>query len=299
MSQRGRLAAPSAARVSIFMPVFNGAAFLPATIDSLLAQTYRTFELIVVDDGSRDASAEIVEAYAARDPRIRLVRHSRNVGAPAARNTGWRAADPATDYLMDHDGDDLSAPTKLERLVSALDRAPGWSAVGCFCRYIDPAGKVLGWPPLEWRDALVRRSFGHRNSMIVSATLLRRALLDEIAPFRAEFSWCDDYDFFARALAAGHRLANLPVLLHSVRLHGRSIGATRGDEMQAQARRVAEEYRRHVPVSRLAAAALDATLRLRMISRQPALIRLPLSVSPPRADDGRSVGAASDGGGRS
>jgi glycosyltransferase involved in cell wall biosynthesis len=288
----------SEARVSIFMPVFNGAAFLPATIDSLLAQTYRAYELIVVDDGSRDASAEIVEAYAARDPRIRLVRHSRNVGAPAARNTGWRASDPATDYLIDHDCDDLSAPTKLERLVSALDRVPGWSAVGCLCRYIDPTGKVLGWPPLEWRDALIRRSFARRNSMIVSATLMRRALLDEVAPFRAEFSWCDDYDFFARALAAGHRLANLPVILHSVRLHPRSIGATQGDEMQAQARRVAEEYRRLVPVSRLAAAALDATLRLRMMARQPALIRLPLSVSLPLADGGRSAGATSGGGAR-
>jgi glycosyltransferase involved in cell wall biosynthesis len=299
MNAAGRVAFPAPARVSIFMPAFNGASFLPGTIDSLLAQTYRAFELIVVDDGSRDASVEIVEAYAARDPRVRLVRHPANLGAPAARNTGWRAADPAAAYLMDHDCDDLSEPTKLERLVSALDRTPAWSAVGCFCRYIDSAGRRVGWPLLEWRAPLIRRTFGRRNSMIVSATLMRRTLLDQIAPFRAEFSWCDDYDFFARALAAGHRLANLPVVLHAVRLHPRSIGATQGVQMQAQARRVAEQYRRHVPESRLAAAALDVTLRLRMMARQPALLRMPLTVSHPSAGSGSGADGTSDARGRS
>ncbi len=295
MSSSGR----ATARVSIFMPVFNGAPFLPATIDSLLAQTYSDFELVVVDDGSLDASAAVVDAYAARDPRVRLIRHPRNLGAPAARNTGSRASDPAAAYLMDHDCDDLSAPTKLERLVSALDRTPEWSAVGCFCRYIGPDGRSLGWPPLEWHAALIRHSFGRRNSMIVSATLVRRALVDEIAPFRAEFSWCDDYDFFARALAAGHRLANLPVVLHAVRLHPRSIGATQGDQMRTQARRVASEYGRHVRVSRLAAAALDGTLRLRMIARQPALLRLPPKAIRPSAGLAGGGAEASDGGGRS
>jgi len=248
-----------------------------------------------VDDGSRDATAEIVDSYAARDPRVRLVRHPGNLGAPAARNTGWRASNPATAYLMDHDCDDLSEPTKLERLVSVLDRTPAWSAVGCFCRYIDPAGRSVGWPLLEWRASLIRRTFGRRNSLVVSATLMRRTLLDEIAPFRAEFSWCDDYDFFARALSAGHRLANLPVVLHAIRLHPRSIGATRVGEMRAQAERVVAQYQRRVPEDRLATAALEATLRLRMMARQPALLRLPLRAPHPRSDDGAGAGVRPDG----
>ena len=296
MNAGGRSASPATARVSIFMPAFNGASFLPSTIDSLLAQTYRAFELIVVDDGSRDATAEIVDSYAARDPRVRLVRHPGNLGAPAARNTGWRASNPATAYLMDHDCDDLSEPTKLERLVSALDRTPAWSAVGSFCRYIDPAGRSVGWPLLEWRASLIRRTFGRRNSLVVSATLMRRTLLDEIAPFRAEFSWCDDYDFFARALSAGHRLANLPVVLHAIRLHPRSIGATRVGEMRAQAERVVAQYQRRVPEDRLATTALEATLRLRMMARQPALLRLPLRAPHPRSDDGAGAGVRPDGG---
>jgi glycosyltransferase involved in cell wall biosynthesis len=273
------------------MPVCNGAAFLPATLASLLAQTYKAFELIVVDDGSRDGSADVVEKCAGRDPRVRLIRHERNLGAPAARNTGWRASDPAAAYLMDHDCDDLSAPTKLERLVLALDRMPEWSAVGCFCRYIDQSGKDLGWPLLEWRPSLIRRGFAGRNSMVVSAALMRRELVDQFGPFRPEYSWCDDYDFFARALAAGRRLANLPIVLHAVRLHARSIGATQGDEMQEQARRVAAEYRRHVRVSPVAAAVLEATLRLRMLARRPGLLRLPFSVSHPRTrEEGRPTG---------
>jgi glycosyltransferase involved in cell wall biosynthesis len=283
-------------RVSIFMPVYNGAAYLPATLASLLAQTYTAFELIVVDDGSHDGSADVVEKCAGHDPRVRLIRHERNLGAPAARNSGWRASDPAAAYLMDHDCDDLSAPTKLARLVSALDRTPEWSAVGCFCRYVDPSGKDLGWPLLEWHPSLIRQSFDRRNSMIVSATLLRRELLDEFGPFRPEYDWCDDYDFFARALAAGRRLANMPVVLHAVRLHARSIGASRGDEMREQARRVAAEYRRHVRASPVAASVLAATLRLRMLARRPGLLRLPFRVSHPRAGDGTCPTPNPDGG---
>ena len=107
-------------RLSVFMPVFNGARFLPQAIESLLGQTFRDFELVVVDDGSADDTAEVAAAWAARDSRVRLVRHATNLGLSAARNTGWRVADPGAPYVMNHDGDNLSDPQKLERLVSAL-----------------------------------------------------------------------------------------------------------------------------------------------------------------------------------
>lgn len=273
-------------RLSVFMPVFNGARFLPQAIESLLGQTFRDFELVVVDDGSADDSAGVVAGWAVRDSRIRLVRHARNLGLSAARNTGWGAADPGAPYVMNHDGDDLSDPQKLERLVSALDRRPLWSAAGCFCRYVDEDGRTLGWPALEWRPSLIRLSFADLNSMAISATLIRRSMLDDVGPFRPEYGGCDDYDFWARALARGHRLANIPVVLHAIRLHAGSMGATETDQMDAHARRVSADYRSAVEVPRVVSRAVVKSLRGRMLLRQPELLRLPLSVRRTRGAAG-------------
>jgi glycosyltransferase involved in cell wall biosynthesis len=273
-------------RLSVFMPVFNGARFLPQAIESLLAQTFRDFELVVVDDGSTDDTAGVAAAWAARDSRIRLVRHATNLGLSAARNTGWRAADPGAPYIMNHDGDDLSDPQKLERLMSALDQRPSWSAAGCFCRYVDEDGGILGWPPLEWRPSLIRMSFADLNSMAISATLIRRSMLDDVGPFRGEYGGCDDYDFFARALGRGHRLANIPAVLHAIRLHAGSMGATEADQMRAHARRVSADYRSAVSVPRVVSRAVVRSLRGRMLLRQPQLLRLPLTVSRTRRASG-------------
>jgi glycosyltransferase involved in cell wall biosynthesis len=284
-------------RLSVFIPVFNCARFLPQAIESLVGQTFRDFELVVVDDGSTDDTALVAAAWAVRDSRIRLVRHATNLGLSAARNTGWRAAEPGAPYVMNHDGDDLSDPQKLEHLVSVLDRTPSWSAAGCFCRYVDEDGRTLGFPALEWHPSLIRLSFADLNSMAISATLIRRSVFEDVGPFRSDYGGCDDYDFWARALARGHRLANVPAVLHAIRLHAGSMGATETDQMQAHARRVSADYRSAVRVPRVVSRAVVKSLRGRMLLRQPRLLRLPLTVSRTRRAGGAGGPTRPQGGG--
>lgn len=119
------------ALISVIVPVFNTANYLPRCLDSICGQSYPQLEIIVVDDGSTDASASICSRYAARDPRIRLLRQE-NSGVSAARNAGLALASGA--YLAFVDSDDFIAPDYFERLLDSLLKS---QADLCFCYAYD------------------------------------------------------------------------------------------------------------------------------------------------------------------
>ena len=127
--------------ISIVIPAYNAAATVGRCLDSLLAQTYRDFELIVVDDGSTDSTAQIISAYAERDSRIRLIRQE-NAGVSAARNVGLDVA--RGDLIGFTDSDDAVSPEFLEALLSLY--APGVLPVADIERS-DGDGSVLASLP--------------------------------------------------------------------------------------------------------------------------------------------------------
>jgi glycosyltransferase involved in cell wall biosynthesis len=129
-------------RVSVGMPVYNGERFLRPAIESVLAQTYTDFELIISDNASTDATSEICRAYAARDPRIRYVRNATNIGAARNFNRVFQLA--TAEYYKLANADDVCAPTLVERCAAVLDAHP--EAVLCYARttLIDEAGAVIG-----------------------------------------------------------------------------------------------------------------------------------------------------------
>jgi CDP-glycerol glycerophosphotransferase len=118
-----------APRLSIVVPIYNVEAYLQECLDSIAAQTMDAFECVMVDDGSTDRSAEIAEAYAAADPRFRLV-HQHNQGLGAARNTGWRNVSPDSEYLAFVDSDDTLPRDAYERMIASLDRTGSDFATG-------------------------------------------------------------------------------------------------------------------------------------------------------------------------
>lgn len=129
--------------VSVVVPAFNAAASLQQTLDSVLAQSFPSFEIIVVDDGSQDATAAIAGRASARDGRIRVV-HQRNAGVGAARNAGLRLA--RGKYIAPLDADDLWSPRKLERQIARLERAgPKAGLVYCWSRNVDEHNRILRW----------------------------------------------------------------------------------------------------------------------------------------------------------
>ena len=172
------------ARVTAIVPVYNGAATIAEAIDSALAQSYRDLEVIVVNDGSTDATAEVLRRY---EGRIKVI-DRKNGGIAAARNTG--VAVTQSEYLAFLDCDDIWAPTMVERTVAALDDNRDCVLAYTNCAVIDSDGHDL-------RSALVGAGVDHAPTLdemlsrlwpiMPSAVIMRRSIFDACGGFSEEF----------------------------------------------------------------------------------------------------------------
>ena len=199
--------------VSVVIPAYNASLTIDETLRSVRSQTHRALEIIVVDDGSRDRTADIVHAHAAADQRVRLV-VKQNGGVAAARNLGWRQA--ASDLIAFVDADDLWAPEKIKRQLAALDAAgDDCGLVYCWSAKIDVNSHVTDnreRPTVEGDvlHHLFRGNFiGNGSAVLVR----RQALIDadgfESGLWRAGAQGCEDILFYAR-VAERHRFAVVP-----------------------------------------------------------------------------------------
>lgn len=197
--------------VSVVIPTFNRAARLARAIRSVQSQSYSRLEIIVVDDGSTDATAEIV--HSCEDRRIRYIRHEQNRGGAAARNTGIAAANGEVIAFLDDD--DAWVPEKVEEQLRYLTT---FDAVVCTSREAGdtrpperrPAGRTLGLADLRLGP------WGGTGVLMARASVLRRTPFDESLP-RGQ-----DWDLFIR-LAQEHEIAYLhkPLLVYDGGAHDR------------------------------------------------------------------------------
>ncbi len=209
--------------VSILMPVYNAERHLDAAIDSILAQTYTDFELLIIDDGSTDKSLEIVRSY--RDKRIRILA-APHQGLVATLNAGLSEARGA--FVARMDADDLSTPRRIEKQVEYLHRRPDTALVGSWARLVDEAGEPTGtcWAePIGGRHLYL--GLCSSNQFIHGSTMFRRDAALAVGGYRAAFVTAEDYDLWLRLGEVGE-LANIPESLYLLRVHRRSKTAIEG-----------------------------------------------------------------------
>jgi len=196
--------------VSTVIPVYNGARYLAAAIDSVLAQTYRPLEIIVVDDGSTDNSAEIARSY----PDVRCIYQS-NQGHGQAKNTGLATA--RGEFIAFLDADDLWTPDKLAVQVGYLLQHPQVDYVLAHMRVFLEPGVV--WPPWLNQDHYMSDPVGFLPGTLVA----RRAVFARTGGFDVSYRHANDSDWFFRARDTGVPMAVLPdVLLHR-RIHSANL----------------------------------------------------------------------------
>jgi len=212
---------PSAPRLSIVIPTYNSAKYLGLTLDSILAQTLGDFELILSDDASSDDTVKIGEAYAARDPRVRVVRNPHG-GTAATRNAGLAATNPGSEFITFFDHDDLWEKTAAETLVAALDRNPSAPAAHCVCHCIDSAGNRIAGDDhadnmrnrramLNGRiEPLPRSAPTGFEALLVQnypttpgTSMIRRSAFQKVGGYEAEVEPCDDWDMNLRISRLG------------------------------------------------------------------------------------------------
>lgn len=219
-------------RVTVLLPVLDGEAYLREAIDSVLRQTCDDLELLVIDDGSHDRSAEIVSSYA--DPRVRLRRHERNVGLIPTLNEGLEEA--RGEYVARIDADDVAHPRRLELQVRHLDAHPDVAALGTGVRNFGEVNNswTLKIRPPEVRARLLFEcAIPHPSVMLRMETLRRHGLRYDPCYPHAE-----DWGLWI-ALAERAHLANLPAALLRYRTHPRQVTRT---ENAAQLRTIRRIY---------------------------------------------------------
>ncbi len=230
--------------VSIVVPAYNAEEYLPETVESILAQTVSEWELIIVNDGSQDATKTLAEQFAARDARIRAV-HQANMGLPGARNRGYEESSSQTRFVIFLDADDLWEPNTLEVLIAALEGHPEAVAAHGLARYIDDKGCPIRPGKLEARIRSRKAIVNGRlvswpmekpttfavlaiDCYIVSAgsVLIRRSALERVGLFdrmkHLSRASLEDWDLWLRLCLHGD-FAVAPEVVLNYRQHGANL----------------------------------------------------------------------------
>jgi glycosyltransferase involved in cell wall biosynthesis len=200
------------------IPAYNAEQTLAASVRSVLAKSEQDFELVIVDDGSTDATAEVARTFVT-DPRVRLVQQE-NSGLAASRNTGIEQA--AGEYVAFLDSDDLWMPAFLEATGGALDADPaagfaytdGWALDDVTRRIRRTTVQVRQRPPVpppREADAFLRELVW-RNFVLAEATV-RLSALHDVGPFNTTLAAVEDYELWLRMVAHGYRALRPPGLL--------------------------------------------------------------------------------------
>lgn len=210
--------------VSVLMPTYNHARYLPEAIESVLAQSDPDWELLVMDDNSSDHTWEVLTSY--RDPRIQVFRSQINRGAAATSNDLYRHS---TGNLIAHlDSDDRYHPAFIARQRAYLSDHPDVDICGTFTCEIGADGQTHdSWGVTAWfnheLDLNDPANWVWQNRLSHGSTMIRRSVYDHIGLSSEDLSVVLDWDFWVRALAAGHRFHVLPEVLFQWRVHGNNI----------------------------------------------------------------------------
>ncbi|MEM9294168.1 MAG: glycosyltransferase family 2 protein [Planctomycetota bacterium] len=220
--------------LSVGMTVYNGQRYLSAALGSLLSQDFEDFELVVVDDGSTDASPDILARVAKRDARVRVIRQD-NAGISAAANR--MIAETRAPLIARMDADDLAKPGRLTAQVAFMQgEGAGVAAAGCAVEYIDAKDRFLTTirPPCD--DATIQSMLlqGH-CAVWHTGSILRRDAVEKVGGYSADLRYAIDLDLWLRLGEVG-ALANLPGAWQRYRMHPGGVSETKRDIQEEDAR---------------------------------------------------------------
>ncbi|WP_442483191.1 glycosyltransferase family 2 protein [Aeoliella sp. SH292] len=234
-------------RISVLMSVYNGERYLRPAMDSLVAQTFADFELIVVDDGSTDASPQTLDEYAAADARIRVV-HQANRGLTRSLNHALSLA--TGEYIARMDADDICFPERFARQVAYMDLHPEVLCLGTGYEAIDAEGNSLGPRRMSEDPAMLDRSHLAGNTSLAHPTILvRRDAMLQIGGYDEAYKTTQDLDLFLRLAELG-TVVNIDEPLLYYRWHDENVSVRKVDQQDLDTTAIvaAAHRRRGLPI---------------------------------------------------
>jgi len=225
--------------VSVLMPAFNCARYLTAAMESILSQTFREFEFVVVDDGSTDGSSEILDAFAKLDKRVRVL-HQQNTGYVIALQNGLRLC--TGEFIARMDADDIAMPERIEKQFEHFQRNPGTALVGCEFYDIDENGAILSQGEYPYvTNRVIRWLLLLCNPMLHPGAMFRRTDILALGGYRQEFYSAEDYELWTRLCTRG-TLSNIPMKLMKKRFHAGSVSVQMQEKQAKMTAEISLQY---------------------------------------------------------
>ncbi len=224
--------------ISVIMPVYNADRYVAKAVESILAQTFTDFEFLIIDDGSSDRSRSILQHYAARDPRIRLISRP-NTGYVVALNE--MLAKATGKYIARMDADDIALPERFAKQVAFLEANPEFVCVGGAYQVIDDCDRLLlhhlSMPTEDEENQ--RLSLGGHTTICHPCAMFRRAAIAQVGDYDPDLMPTEDLDLWLRLGEVG-KLANLDEPVLKYRFHNGSVSEQKQMLQQQKAKAACE-----------------------------------------------------------
>jgi hypothetical protein len=204
---------------SVVMSVFNGERFMRDAMESILGQSLRDFEFIIVNDGSTDGTASILDSYARSDPRVHVFAQD-NLGQCVADNHGCGLANGKYIAHMDHD--DVAVRDRLQWQIEFMERHPEIAVVGGAVENIDSAGRTLSFTHYPVENEEIKCALPLRSPFQHSSAVIRKEAFLSVGGYRRPFVDAEDYDLWLR-IAERWQLANLKAVVLKYRIHSNQV----------------------------------------------------------------------------
>jgi len=219
-------------KITVLMPVYNGEKFLRESVESILNQTYKDFEFLIIDDGSMDKSLEILESY--DDKRIKIVKNKGNLGLVKSLNKGLTLANGK--YIARMDADDIAISDRFEKQLDFMEKN---SEIGVCGGCIRDFGSEKGFwkAPLSHGEIMVGMLFGVKTYH--PTVIIRKAVIQELDKYyNEEYKHAEDYEFWVRLALKGIKFANIGDLVLMYRKHPESVGSVYGSLQSKNSERI-------------------------------------------------------------
>lgn len=255
-------------KVSVITPAYNVEKYVAESIESILNQTYRNFEFIIVDDCSTDRTWSIICDYAKKDGRIVPVKNEKNLGISGNRNKGIALA--KGEYVAWQDADDISVSSRLEKQVEFLNNNPRVGIVGGFLEFFNEKNGVIGIRKYDKTDRDARRNIFFFSPVAQPAAMIRKKLLDEVGEYNHKYSSAEDIDMSFR-LGEKCEFANLQEVLLKYREHPASTTFMRLKKIELATLEIRKKF------------SLSASYKITVFGRlYNFLQRMTLYITPPK-----------------
>lgn len=203
------------------MSAYNAEKYIKEAINSILNQTFRDFEFIIINDGSTDSTRNIILSY--KDSRIKLIDNKKNIGLTRSLNGGLRAA--KGEYIARIDADDSSMSARLEEQVNFLDTHKDIAVVGSWTLIIDEKDGKTFVIKNNCGPIIIKWDGIFKNQIVHSSALFRKKTIEEAGYYEEKYRCAQDFDLWFR-VSRKYKIANLPKILTKNRIHGQSITET-------------------------------------------------------------------------